>query len=113
MAEPKRGSRKRSGTRPSASMAMASAVSSVAVLRSGSSTVSPMGTIARATAAANRRRLTCPSLDPSTCAITINRPSSASSDGWNVSDPTISHRRAPFAEMPPTATPARSTTDTV
>jgi hypothetical protein len=102
------GSKNRAGTRPRTSMAAARTVSRAVVLRSGWSRVSPMGTTASSTAAA--KRCHAGRLEPRTPARTSSIPSLASSEGWKVTEPSATHRVAPFAERPIVRTATRRRT---
>jgi len=103
------GSRKRAGTRPRTSMDPARTTSSIVVLRSGWSRVSPMGAAESSTAKV--KRCHAGRLDPRTAARTSSSPSLASSEGWKLKEPIAIHRVAPFADRPTTRTPMRRRTE--
>ena len=90
------------------SMDPARTASSVVVLRSGCSRVSPIGTTASSTASEKRCHAGRP--EPRTAARTSSSPSLASSEGWKLTEPIPIHRVAPFADRP-TARTATSSSD--
>ena len=79
------GSRNRAGMRPMTSIDAARRASRVVVLRSGCTSVSPIGTAASSTA--SEKRCQAGRAEPRTAARTRSRPSLASSEGWRLKEP--------------------------
>ena len=94
--------------RPMTSIDTVRTASRVVVLRSGWSSVSPIGAAASSTASV--KRCHAGRLEPRTAARTSSSPSLASSDGWKLKEPIPIHRVAPFADRPDGRTPTSSST---